>query len=162
VQRRRTLKILFLPQIVESHISRKTSEMWGTLGSWLGQLLKKQVLDLDGKGRRRSAGSGAAKHAGGDSIRNRLLVSIGSGKAEAGAGCEVGRDSNRGDGAKALPKRAGWLAQSGAGVGGNAGRRSHDAGMSTVSPAADGQQLLRCSESDHRRRRQQCTENAQQ
>jgi hypothetical protein len=73
--------------------------------------------ELNGEGRRRSAGSGAAEYAGCDRIRNRLLVSIGGDKTEAGAGSKIRRDSNRSDGAKALPIRACSLAQCGRSIG---------------------------------------------
>ena len=118
--------------------------------------------ELDGEGRRRSAGSGAAEHARCDSIRDQLPVDVGDGKREAGAGVEVRRDGNRGDGTKALAIRARCLAQRRPCVRGSIGHSNHDAGMSAVSAAADGQQLLRCGERDHRRRWQQCPENAQQ
>ena len=129
---------------------------------WLRHPAFVSGTDLDGEGRRWSAGSGAAQHAGGDSIRNPLPVDVGDGKAKAGAGGEVRGDSNRRDGAKALPVRAGWLAQRRPCIGGCAGHSTHDAGMSAVSAAADRQQLLRCGERDHRRRWQQGSENAQQ
>jgi hypothetical protein len=118
--------------------------------------------ELDGEGGRRSAGSGAAKYACCDSIRNQLPVDIGDGKGKAGAGGEIRRDGNRGDGAKALTIRARWLAQRRRYVRRCIRHGTHDAGMSTMSAAADGQQLLRCGEREHRRRRQQCPENAQQ
>jgi len=118
--------------------------------------------ELDGEGRRRSARSGAAKHARCDSIRDQLPVDVGDGKREAGAGVEVRGDGNRGDGTKALTIRARCLAQRRCCVRGRIGHSTQDAGMSAVSAAADGQQLLRCGERDHRRRRQQCSENAQQ
>jgi len=116
--------------------------------------------DLNGEGRRRSAGSGAAKHACCDSIRNQLPVDVGDGKGEAGAGAEIRSDGNRGDGTKALPKRARRLAQRRSSIRGS--HTTHDAGMSPMSAAANGQQLLRCGERGHRRQRQQCPENAQQ
>jgi hypothetical protein len=119
-------------------------------------------MELNGEGRRRSAGSGAAKYACCDSIRNQLPVDIGDGKGEAGAGGEIRRNGNRGDGAKALTIRARWLAQRRRCVRSCIRHGTHDAGMSTMSAAADGQQLLRCGEREHRRRRQQCPENAQQ
>ncbi len=40
--------------------------------------------ELSGEGRRRTAGSGAAKYARCDSIRNQLPVHIGDGQGEAG------------------------------------------------------------------------------
>lgn len=62
--------------------------------------------DLGGEGRRRSAGSGTAQYARCDSICNPLPVNVGDGKGEAAAGDEIRRDSNRGDGSKALTIRA--------------------------------------------------------
>jgi hypothetical protein len=133
-----------------------------TLGSDRAPKLKAQGLgdatsleweDLNGEGRRRSAGSGAAKHACCDSIRNQLPVDVSDGEDEAGVGTENRRNSNRGDGTKALPIGAGWLAQCRRSI-----RRSHsthNARMSAMSAAANGQQLLRCSERGHRRRGQQ-------
>jgi hypothetical protein len=118
--------------------------------------------ELDGEGSRRSAGSGAAEHARCDSIRDQLPVDVGDGKGEAGAGGEIRGDGNRGDGTKALTIRARCLAQRRPCVRVPVGYSTHDAGMSAVSAAADGQQLLRCGKRDHRRRRQQCSENAQQ
>jgi hypothetical protein len=122
----------------------------------------RQLSELDGEGRRRSAGSGAAKYTGCDSVRNQLLVDIGDGKVEAGAGREIRRDSNRGDSAKTLPKWAGCLAQRRPCVRGVIGHRTQDAGVSAVSATANGKQLLRGGEREHSRRRQQCPENAQQ
>jgi hypothetical protein len=118
--------------------------------------------ELDGEGRRRSARSGAAEHARCDSIRDQVPVDVGDGKREAGAGVEVRGDGNRGDGTKALTIRARCLAQRRPCVRGRIGYSTDDAGMSAVSAAADRQQLLRCGERDHRRRRQQCPEDAQQ
>jgi hypothetical protein len=118
--------------------------------------------ELDGEGRRRSAGSGAAKDACCDNICNQLPVDIGDGKGKAGAGSEIRRDGNRGDGAKALTIRARWLAQRRRCVRRCIRHGTHNAGMSAMSAAADGQQLLRRGEREHRRRRQQCPENAQQ
>jgi hypothetical protein len=95
--------------------------------------------ELDGEGRWRSAGSGAAKYAGCDSIRNQLPVDVGYGKGEAGTGGEIRRDGNGGDGSKALTIRARWLAQCRRWVRGRVSHITHDAGMSAMSAAANGQ-----------------------
>ena len=95
--------------------------------------------DLDGERRRRSAGSEAAKYARCDSIRNQLPVDVGYGKSEAGTGGEIRRDGNPGDGTKALTIRARWLAQCRRCVRGCIRHGTHDAGMSAMSAAANGQ-----------------------
>ena len=110
--------------------------------------------------RRRSAGSRATKHACCDSIRNQLPIDVGDSESEAGVGCEVRRDSNRGDRTKTLPKRARRLTQRRRSIRGS--HSPHDTGVSPMSAATNRQQLLRCSERGHRRRRQQCHENEQQ
>jgi hypothetical protein len=119
------------PALVESHICQNRADM--------GHPAFIAGTELDGEGRRRSAGSGAAKYACCDNIRNQLPVDIGDGQGEAGAGYEIRRDSNRGDGAKALTIRARWLAQRRRCVRRRIGHITHDAGMSTMSAAADGQ-----------------------
>jgi hypothetical protein len=155
-------------RLVESHISQKTSEIpeFPARGSkkssvcgflygkphgvhWFQQAPQEirgmghpaviAGTELDGEGGRRPAGSGAAKYACCDSICNQLPVEAGDSKGEAGAGGEIGRDGNRGDGAKALTIRARWLAQRRRCVRRCIRHGTHDAGMSTMSAAADGQ-----------------------
>ena len=99
----------------EVQIAREIRDRYGSPGIlWRS--------DLDEEGRRRSAGSGTAEHAGSHSVRNPLPFDIGDGKTEAGAGGKICRDGNRGDGAKALTKRASGLAQRGCDVRGGIGR----------------------------------------
>ena len=155
-------------RFVESHISQKTSEIpeFPARGSkkssvcgflygkphgvhWfqqapqeIGGMGHPAVIagtELDGEERRRSAGSGAAKYAGCDSIRNQLPIDVGYGKREAGTGGEIRRDGTGGDGTKALTIRARWLAQCRRWVRGRVGHITHDAGMSAMSAAANGQ-----------------------
>jgi hypothetical protein len=95
-------------------IAREIRERYGSPGIlWRN--------DLDEEGGRRSARSGTAEHAGSYSVRNPLPLDIGDGKTEAGAGGKIRGDGNRGDGPKALTKRASGLAQRGCDVRGGFG-----------------------------------------
>jgi len=122
----------------------------------------KSETKLNGEGSRRSAGSGPAKYERCDSIGGALLFPICGYKAEAGAGPEVCGDSNRRDGAKPLSVGAGGLAQRCTRGGGHGRHQARNACMRPVSPAAYWKQLLRRGHCYHRRRWQQCSEDAQQ
>src|SRR5271168_2847680 len=98
-------------------------------------------LDLNGEGRRWSAGSGAAEHAGGDSLRHELPVKGNDDQPKARARREIRGDSTVRDCAKALAIWTTRLTQHGTGIRGSAGQCTH-AGMCAVSAAADRQQFL--------------------
>src|SRR5882757_2595337 len=119
-------------------------------------------LDLNGVRRRRSAGSGAAEHARCDSIRQELPVERNDDQPKACARREIRGDGTVCDCARVLVMRANRLTQQGTGIRRCAGHGPHHAGVRSVSPAADGQQLFRRSKCQRCCRRQQRRKNAQQ
>ncbi len=122
-------------------------ELTAVLGSWFAPAMQRSPRhsedgkDLDGEGKRRSAGSGTAKHAGSYSIRNPLPIDVGDGKTKAGAGGKIRGNDDRGDGSKALPKWAAGQAQRRSCFRGRVSRHPHHASMGAVSAAADGQAI---------------------